>query len=50
MGARYILWDKIIKHINKMWKCFIIMEEEANLVKNVEIDITKAEKDLGNKP
>jgi hypothetical protein len=50
MGARHIVWDKIIEQVNKMWKCFIIMEEEASLVKKVEIDITKAEKELGDKP
>jgi len=50
MGAHHIVWDKIIEKVNNMWKCFIIMEEEASLVKKVEIDITKVENELGDKP
>ena len=50
MGACHIVWDKIIEHVNKMWNFFIIMEEETSLVKKVEIDITKAENELGDKP
>jgi chromosome segregation ATPase len=50
MGARHLIWDKIMEHVNKMWKCFIIMEEEANLVKKVEKDIAKVEQELGDKP
>jgi hypothetical protein len=33
-----------------MWKCFIITEEDANLVKKVEKDLANVEQELGDKP
>jgi hypothetical protein len=50
MGARHIIWDKSMEQVNRMWKCFIIMEEEASLVKKVEKYIVKVEQELGDKP
>jgi HPt (histidine-containing phosphotransfer) domain-containing protein len=45
-----MFWDKIIEHVNKMLKCFIVMKEETSSAKKVEIDITRDEKELGDKP
>jgi hypothetical protein len=42
MGERHLIWDKIIDQINKMWKIFIIMEEEASLVRKVEKEVETA--------
>jgi hypothetical protein len=43
MGACHIIWDKIMEQVNNMWKLFIIMEEEVNIVKKVEKYIVKSE-------
>jgi hypothetical protein len=50
VGARNLIWDKIIEQINKMWKRFIIIEEEASLVRKVEKEVETVEQEIGNKP
>jgi hypothetical protein len=50
MGAQLLIWNKIMEQVNRMCKCFIIMEEEDNLIKKVENYISKVEQELGDKP
>ena len=32
IGAKHVLWDKIIVEINKIWNYLVIMDEENSIV------------------
>jgi hypothetical protein len=50
IGARHLLWDKIVEEITKIWDYIIIMDEESGLARKVDKDIKVAFQELGNRP
>jgi len=50
MGVGHLIWDKIIEQISRTWRSFIIMKEEASLVRKVEKYVEDDLQELGNKP